>query len=537
MSSLRSSSKIILNKKPIPPRPPNFLMFEALLTKPDRDMKDITEMNPNPLVQYLNKPSKDFTRDDIIKYIEDHNIEMVNLRYVGWDGRLKTLNFIINSRRHLEAMLTMGERVDGSSLFSFIEAGSSDLYVIPRYRTAFVNPFSAIPAVDIMCSYFDKDGNPLESSPQYILEKANRSLTEATGIEMEAMGELEYYVISESDDLFKAHDQRGYHESAPFNKYEEFRVEAIQAIAQAGGMIKYGHSEVGNFHDNGKIYEQNEIEFIPAPIEEAADQLIKAKWILRSLAYQYGLTISFAPKITVGKAGSGMHVHIRLKKDGENVMVTGDGLSDVAKKSIAGILDLAPSLTAFGNIIPTSYFRLVPNQEAPTNICWGDRNRSVLVRVPLGWLGKNNMARIANPNEPNAENVYTGRQTFEYRGSDGSADIYLLMAGLAVAVRHGLEMENSLEYAKKTYVDVNIFSEEHKAMAKELAHLPASCWESAEFMEKQKHLYTRNGVFTEGMIDWIIRYLKSFDDKTLRADIENDKEKVMQLVEKYFHCG
>lgn len=512
-------------------------MFEPLLTKPFYAMNSVTEMNPNPLVQYLNKPSTDFTRDDLIKYIEDHNVEMINLRYVGWDGRLKTLNFIINSRRHLEAMLTLGERVDGSSLFSFIEAGSSDLYVVPRYRTAFVNPFSEIPALDILCSYFDKDGNPLESSPQYILEKANRTLLEATGIQMEAMGELEYYVISESDDLFQAQDQRGYHESTPFNKWEEFRVEAMRAIAQAGGMIKYGHSEVGNFHANSKVFEQNEIEFIPSPIEEAADQLIVAKWMLRSLAFKYGLTISFAPKITVGKAGSGMHVHIRLKKDGENVMVEGDGLSETARKSIAGILDLAPSLTAFGNIIPTSYFRLVPHQEAPTNICWGDRNRSVLVRVPLGWTAESNMIRIANPNEPKAENIYTGRQTFEYRGSDGSADIYLLMAGLAVGVRHGLEMDDALEYAKRTYVDVNIFDDEHKAKAEQLSHLPSSCWESADYLEKQKPLYTKNGVFTEGMVDWIVRYLRSFDDKTLRADISNDTEKVMELVEHFFHCG
>jgi glutamine synthetase len=141
-----------------------------------RAMKDVTEMNPNPLVQYLNKPAGEFTRDDLVKYIEDNNIEMVNLRYVGWDGRLKALNFIINSKRHLEAMLTMGERVDGSSLFSFIEAGSSDLYVVPRYRTAFINPFNTVPSIDILCSYFNKDGQPLESSPEYILQKANNAL-------------------------------------------------------------------------------------------------------------------------------------------------------------------------------------------------------------------------------------------------------------------------------------------------------------------------------------------------------------------------
>jgi len=500
-------------------------------------MKEVTEMNPNPLVQYLNKPAADFTRNDLIKYIEDNNIEMVNLRYAGWDGRLKSLNFIINNRRHLEAMLTMGERVDGSSLFSFIEAGSSDLYVVPRYSTAFLNPFSEVPSVDILCSYFNKDGQPLESSPEYILHKANKALLEKTGLVLEAMGELEFYVISKSDDLFQAQDQRGYHESTPFNKSEDFRLEAMQAIAQAGGMIKYGHSEVGNFISHGMVYEQNEIEFIPTPVEDAADQLLVAKWILRTLAYRYGVTVSFAPKITVGKAGSGMHIHMRLKKDGKNVMTEGEILSDTARKSIAGILDLSPSLTAFGNINPTSYFRLVPNQEAPTNICWGDRNRSVLVRVPLGWLGKSRMAAIANPKEPVSDLTYTGRQTVEYRGSDGSADVYLLLAGISVAIRHGMEMQDALEYAKKVYVDVNIFKEEHKEKAKSLSHLPASCWESADALIRQRDTYLKYGVFSDGMIRWIERYLKSFDDKTLRSDISHDEEQVMQLVNKFFHCG
>ena len=169
-------------------------------------------MNPNPLVQYLNKPAEEFTKEDLIRYCEDNNIGMVNFRYTGWDGRLKTLNFIINSKEHLDNILTCGERVDGSSLFSFIEAGSSDLYVIPRYKTAFVNPFTEIPTLDILCSYFDKDGNPLESAPEYILKKAHDSFKKATGMTFETMGELEYYVIFKREPLFTADDQKGYHE-------------------------------------------------------------------------------------------------------------------------------------------------------------------------------------------------------------------------------------------------------------------------------------------------------------------------------------
>jgi len=103
---------------------------------------------------------------------------------------------VINSKQHLDDLLTYGERVDGSSLFPFIEAGSSDLYVIPRYKTAFVNPFSEVPTIDIICSYYTKDGEPMQGSPQYILKKAHDVLKERTGYTLHAMGELEYYIIS-----------------------------------------------------------------------------------------------------------------------------------------------------------------------------------------------------------------------------------------------------------------------------------------------------------------------------------------------------
>lgn len=91
------------------------------------------QMCPNPIVASLGKPSAEFTKEDIISYIADNKIGMVNFMYPAADGRLKTLNFVINDAIYLDEILTCGERVDGSSLFPFIEAGSSDLYVIPPF--------------------------------------------------------------------------------------------------------------------------------------------------------------------------------------------------------------------------------------------------------------------------------------------------------------------------------------------------------------------------------------------------------------------
>lgn len=462
---------------------------------------------------------------------------MLNFRYVGGDGRLKTLNFVIQSKEHLDGILSTGERVDGSSLFNFLEAGSSDLYVVPRFKTAFLNPFSEIPCVDILCSYYDKEGNPLASSPENIMRKAHQSLLEKSGYSLEVMGEIEYYIISEKNELFKATDQKGYHESEPFVKWEQLRIDAMLAMAKTGANIKYSHSEVGNFSDEEHEYEQNEIEFLPTNVEDAADQLIIAKWILRQVAYQYGVTVSFAPKITAGKAGSGMHIHMRPMKNGKNVTLENGKISDVSKKIIAGILDVAPALSAFGNTIPTSYFRLVPHQEAPTNVCWGERNRSTLIRVPLGWVGASDMVKNANPLEKPANKDFSDKQTFEFRCPDGSADIYLLIAGLCVGARHGVEMPNSLEFAEKTFVDVNIFDEKHKSKQEELAQLPISCKMAADYLVKQAEVFKKYDVFTDSLIQGLAKKLLEYNDENLRQKISCNKEETMKLVRRFLHCG
>ncbi len=494
-------------------------------------------MSPNRLVTFLQKPAAEFTKADIINYIQQNEIRMVNFMYPAADGRLKTLNFVINNASYLDAILTCGERVDGSSLFPFIEAGSSDLYVIPRFRTAFVDPFAEIPTLVMLCSFFNKDGEPLESSPEYTLHKACKAFTDVTGMEFQAMGELEYYVISEDDGLFPATDQRGYHESGPYAKFNDFRTQCMSYIAQTGGQIKYGHSEVGNFMLDGKVYEQNEIEFLPVNAENAADQLMIAKWVIRNLAYQYGYDITFAPKITVGKAGSGLHIHMRMMKDGQNQMQKDGALSDTARKAIAGMMQLAPSITAFGNTNPTSYFRLVPHQEAPTNVCWGDRNRSVLVRVPLGWSAQTDMCALANPLESDSNYDTTQKQTVEMRSPDGSADLYQLLAGLAVACRHGFEIENALAIAEQTYVNVNIHQKENADKLKALAQLPDSCAASADCLQKQRTVFEQYNVFSPAMIDGIISRLRSYNDATLRKDIQDKPEEMLALVSKFFHCG
>jgi len=502
-------------------------------------MKDpLVELHPNKLVQFLDKLPADFTKADLIKFIEHHDIRIINYRFVGGDGRLKTINCGINSKDQLDRVLSSGERVDGSSLFSYIDSSSSDTYVIPRFKTAFLNPFSPVPAIDILCSYYTKEGHPLPSAPEAILKKAHDALKQETGLSLLAMGELEYYVLRDTDPLYPVASQKGYHESSPFSKTEAFRLEAMSAIAQAGGRIKYGHSEVGNIRGREQEMEQSEIEFLPVPIEDAADQIVIARWALRTMAYKYGLTVSFAPKILVGHAGNGFHIHSLLTdNDGKNVMIENNQLTDTGKKLIAGYLNLAPSLTAFGNMVPVSYLRLSPNQEAPTSICWGDQNRSALIRIPLGWLNANDMVKDANPLETGQFPDFAQSQTVEFRCPDGSANVHLLLAGLAVAARYGLQKTDAIELADKLYVDVHITPAEEKMMQKGLPVLPASCWESAEHLLKDRAIYEKDGVFSPVLIDGIHKQLQSYNDKELSEKLYLKGDEIRKLVDEYLHCG
>ena len=493
-------------------------------------------LSPNKVVQYLGKSPKDIMKADIIRFIKENDIHMVNFMYPADDNRLKTLNFVINNEEYLDSILTYGERVDGSSLFPFIEAGNSDLYVIPRFSTAFVDPFAEIPTLSMLCSFFNNEGKPLSSSPEQSLRRALQLFREETGMDFYALGELDYYVISDDIGLFGATDQKGYHESAPFAKFNDFRTECMYLIAQTGGQIKYGHNEVGNFTLNNKIFEQNEIEFLPVDALEAADSLMLAKWIIRTLAMKKGYDVTFAPKITEGKAGSGLHIHFKLMKEGHNMMIEDGRLSDNAKRAIIGILEYADAITAMGNKVPTSYFRLVPHQEAPTSICWGDRNRSVLVRVPLGWTGENDMCSQANPLET-ASAVKPEKQTVELRSADGSADVYQLIAAMVTAARKGFENPDALKRAEELYVSVNIHNDANKDKLNSLKSLPTNCAESAKALDAARAVFEEHDIFPPQMIDGIIKKLKSYNDKNLRTELSGNRQEMLNLVNRYWHCG
>jgi glutamine synthetase len=496
----------------------------------------------NPLGEFLNKPPKDFNRGDFLRVIEQKKIERVTFHYTALDGRLKELKIPVTSRDQAELVLAEGERVDGSSLFKgILEAGVSDLYVVPEYKTAFLNPFDDL-SLDFVCRFLDKDGERVPIALDNILNKAQSHFHRNTGLDVYALGELEFYLIYEGNpNIFPMKKQLGYHEAAPFRKSGEILDEMIRLISQITGVVKYSHSEVGFINSvqsdqdeiRGKSAEQLEVEFLPKPAEEMGDYLVMARWIIRNVAFKHGCVATFAPKLELGVAGNGLHLHLQLRKEGKNIVTGPDGgLSQQGLRLIGGLCQNAQSLTAFGNMVASSYLRLIPHYEAPTRIFWSDLNRDALIRVPLAWNAAHNLADRINPPLSSSNDSPESRQTVEFRSPDGSALVHLLLAGVIMAADWAFSDDESLAVANRYYLKKELAKEEE--LLDSLPVLPSSCGESARILVSNREFYERDGIFPAPMIDYIVEKL---NEENIEVHALSSSVDMRKLMHKYLHIG
>jgi glutamine synthetase len=496
----------------------------------------------NPLVEILNKPPEEFQRADFLHVIEKKQIERLTFHYTALDGRLKELKIPVTGRNHAELVLAEGERVDGSSLFKgILDAGVSDLYVVPEYKTAFLNPFDEL-SLDFICRYLDKHGERVPFALDNILKKAQSRFHKNTGLDLFALGELEFYLIYGGDpNIFPMKKQLGYHESAPFRKSGEILDEMIHHITRVTGTVKYSHSEVGSINDlqseqdeiRGKSAEQLEVEFLPKPAEEMADYLVMARWIIRNVAFKHGCVATFAPKIELGMAGNGLHFHLQVRKEGKNITSDPDGkLSKPALRLIGGLCHSAQSLTAFGNTIASSYLRLIPHYEAPTRIFWSDFNRDALIRIPLAWTTAHNLADRINPASSSPTEIPENRQTVEFRSPDGSALIHLLLAGIIMATDWAFVDDKSLTFADKYYLEKEGLADEGRL--DNFPVLPSSCGESARILISNREFYERDGIFPPDVIDYIASML---NEENIEVHSLSGSVDMRKLMHKYLHIG
>ena len=262
----------------------------------------------------------------------------------------------------------------------------------------------------------------------------------------------------------------------------DLRSEMTLKLQEMGVDVKYHHHEVG-------AAGQLELEVELDNMKKMADETMMAKYVIKNEAVTHGKTATFMPKPLYGEAGSGMHVHMLLRKDGKNLFYDEKGYSKLSKEAhyfIGGILKHSRSLLAFTNPSTNSYKRLVPGFEAPVSICFATGNRSSVIRIP---------GYVKDP----------AKRRFEFRPSDATCNPYIAYSALLMAGLDGII--NKIDPTKEGFgpYDVNVFDLPEEERNK-IGSLPKSLTEALEELKKDHDFLLRDGVFDEHFINNWIKY-------------------------------
>lgn len=352
-----------------------------------------------------------YTKQDIMRLIEEEDVEFIRLQFTDMFGTLK--NVAITSTQ-LEKALDNKCMFDGSSIEGFVRIEESDMYLYPDLDTFETFPWRPQQGkvARLICDIYMPDGTPFVGDPRYILR---RTLEEAAnmGYSFDVGPECEFFLFHTDDNGMPttlSHEKASYFDLGPLDLGENARRDMVLTLEDMGFEIEASHHEVAPA--------QHEIDFKYENALKTADNIMTFKLVVKSIAKRHGLFASFMPKPLYGVNGSGMHTNMSLSKNGKNIFADlqgENGLSEDAYHFIAGIMQHMKAITAIANPLVNSYKRLVPGHEAPVYIAWSATNRSPLIRIPAA---RGSSTRV------------------ELRSPDPSANPYLL---LAVCLAAGLE--------------------------------------------------------------------------------------------------
>ncbi len=443
------------------------------------------------------------TPQEVLKMIQDNNIQMIDLKFIDMPGIWQHLTMYQGEID--ENSFTDGVPFDGSSIRGWKAINESDMSMVLDPNTAWIDPFMKEPTLSIVCSIKEpRTGEWYDRCPRVIAQKAIDYLnslgvgdTAYFGPEAEffifddvrfdqTQNAGYYYVDSvegrwnsgkeEGPNLgYKPNYKGGYFPVSPTDTSQDMRTEMLLEMKKCGVPIEKHHHEVAT---GG----QCELGFRFGKLIEAADWLMTYKYVIKNVAKRYGKSVTFMPKPVFQDNGSGMHTHQSIWKDGKPLFA-GDkyaGMSEMGLHYIGGILKHAPALLAFTNPSTNSYKRLVPGYEAPVNLAYSQGNRSASVRIPLS--GDN----------PKAKRL-------EFRCPDATCNPYLAFAAMLCAGLDGIK--NKIDPGEP--LDKNIYELSPEELAK-VPSTPGSLDLALEALEKDHDFLTQGGVFTKDFIEnWI----------------------------------
>lgn len=439
---------------------------------------------------------------DIISLIQEKNIQMVDFKMVDINGQYRHVT--IPAENLSADTMQYGIGFDASN-YGYAVVEKSDMVFIPDLDTAVIDPFCQIPTLSMTGNAMvidNPENRPLAQYPRNIVLAAEQYMKDS-GIAdtMLILPEFEFYLFDQvgwevqpnsvgvTVDAQQSYwnsalegkgcvipKQKAYHIAKPFDQSYECRSEMCLLMKEAGIDINYHHPEVA-------ASGQFEIEPQLGPMSKMADATMMIKYIVHNTALKYGKTATFMPKPIYGEAGSGMHVHMLLLKDGQPVFSDDAGyahLSETAHYFMGGLLKHIHSLCALTNPSTNSFKRLVPGFEAPVTVGYATSNRSAVIRIP---------AYAKSPD----------KRRFELRNPDATCNPYFCYAAILMAGLDGVKNKIDPHASGWGPYDVNLYtlSDEEKA---KLKSLPVSLDAALDALEADHNYLTAGGVFPEELL-------------------------------------
>lgn len=399
--------------------------------------------------------------DKTLTKVKQDNVKFIQLQFTDFLGGLKQVTIPVEK---LKEALEKGIWFDGSSIQGFARIAESDMFLKPDIKTYCVIPWHdrEEKTCRFICDVYMPDGKPFEGDPRYILKKVLKEAMEL-GYEFYTGPEPEFFIFRKENHDLKPlpHDKAGYFDLTT-DLAAEIRKDMQLALEKMGIQVEASHHEVA--------IGQHEIDFKYADALKTADNVITFKFTVKAIAQKHDLHATFMPKPIFGINGSGMHIHQSLFKEEKNIFYDEKDkykLSQTAKSFIAGQLKHIKAICSITSPLVNSYKRLTPGYEAPVYICWGQTNRSALIRIPRIHEGKSESTRC------------------EIRCPDPSCNPYL---AFAVLLKAGLDgVKNNLELEEPIEEDVYDFDDK-KLEEKNIDVLPHSLWEALKNLKKNEML-------------------------------------------------
>ena len=376
-----------------------------------------------------------YTKEDIIRMLEENDVKFIRLQFTDIFGTPKSVAI---TDRQIRRALQNACMFDGSSIEGFVRIEESDMYLYPDWDTFEIFPWRPQQGkvARFLCDVCREDGTEIEDSPRSILKRVVKRAQEK-GYTLKVNPECEFFLFHTDDNGMPTtltHEKAGYLDTSPIDLGENTRRDIILTLEEMGYEIDSSHHEISPA--------QHEIDFTYENAMATADKIMTFKMAVRTIAKRYGLHATFMPKPRAEVNGSGMHLNMRLLKDGKNIFKGEDGaLSAEGEAFLAGILYHIQGMTAVMNPLVNSYKRLVPGFEAPSEVTWSRTQRNALVHV---------------------RKEHGGEVNLDLRSPDSASNPYLVFALCLAAGMEGIEKR--LQVPEELTKDIRNLNEEEKKL-------------------------------------------------------------------------